>query len=311
MRLFLTRFFKATFIFVIVITIIQIGISIFIKGKTINGHDNLDMTANVNRDLIFLGSSRCRAHFDPSFFDSAFNLKSVNIGVDGHSEITMAIIRLKTYLSVNNPPKFAVLTIDPFVGPGNENNNTNFVHKNDFARYAFFPSKNEQLIVNYFQFNIYEQKIPLYAIFKYKILSNCFWHTGNIYLKYGYDLHEESWDTLTNPVTDKAQKLFFKSDETDSITQALKNLDELCRKNKIKLLCIQTPVYKTCYNDTIFKKIRYICNQANVPFIDVNKESISNDITCFYNSNHLNKTGVEKMNAEILKDSVFQKNLKR
>ena len=263
----------------------------------ITGHDNLELTANFNSDLVLLGSSRCWAHFDPHFFEKTFKQKSVNIGVDGHSELSMVYLRLKDYLSRNEPPKYAILNLDPFMSAGNEINNNNFVHKNDFARYSFFPDKKNLLFVDYFKFSLVEKYIPLYSFFKYKILDDClFIKESNDFIKYGYEIHNYGWDTIANPVTDKMKETFFTKEQIPTIINSLERVRELCTEYNIKLLCIQTPVYKVIHDEVVFSYANEICKTLNITFIDSNLEYIRNDIKYFYNSYHLNKKGVDEMN---------------
>lgn len=116
------RFIKKIVLFVFVclapLALIQAIVSYRIKDRILYVSDNLDQTVNINADLVFLGSSRCCSHFDPVFFDTTFHLKSANIGVDGHSELTMTIIRFKNYLSKNKAPKFVIVNFDPLVDAG-------------------------------------------------------------------------------------------------------------------------------------------------------------------------------------------------
>lgn len=281
-------------------------ISLRIKGKTVTGHDNLEQTANVNADLVFIGSSRCLAHFDPAFFDSTFKLKSINIGVIGHSEISMAIIRLEDYLSRNKPPSSVIFSFDPFCSPNTFSNNSNFIIKNDFSRYAFFPSKMDLPIVNYFRFNFCEKYVPMYALFKYHLLADAITLTNvDNSAILGYQMEVAKWDTITNPVTDFQKRNFFKISDVSAITNSLDSLKKLCGHYNIKLLCIQTPVYKIIYNDSIFSETNKICNNINIPMIDLNEEHIRNNITYFSNSNHLNKSGVDEMNTLLKKDSLL------
>lgn len=296
-----------TFIF-----IIQIIISLKIKGKIIMGHDNLEQTSNINADLVFIGSSRCWAHFDPFFFDTTFNLKSVNIGVDGHSEISMAIVRLSDYLSRNKNPKFVIFSFDPLINAGSFENNTNYVHKNAFAKYAFFPTKKNLPIVDFFQFNLYEKYIPLYSVLKYKnlsfILSSNY---TNDWTEFGYEVHQERWDTTKLPITDLIKKAYFKKSEVGLISKALDSLKKLCQVNNAQLLCIQTPVYKVAQDDWSFSETKNICLNLNIPFIDANKEYIRNNISYFYNSDHLNKLGVDKLNNLLKNDTLLSIFLQR
>jgi hypothetical protein len=275
-------------------------------------HDNLERAANINADLVFLGSSRCWVHFDPVFFDTSFNLKSINIGVDGHSEISMAIVRFSDYLSRNKAPKFVIFSFDPLIKAGSFKNNTNYVHKNAFARYAFLPSKKDLPMVDFFQFNLYEKYIPLYAILKYKILSYILSSNyTNDWTKFGYEVHQERWDTTSIIVTDLIKKAYFKQSELGSISKGLDSLNKLCQVNNTQLLCIQTPVYKVAQDDSSFSETKNICFNLNIPFIDANKEYIRNNISYFYNSDHLNKLGVDQLNNVLKKDTLLNRFLKR
>lgn len=297
---------------VILAFLLQIIISFRINGKTVRGHDNLEQTSKINADVVFIGSSRCLAHFDPIFFDTTYKLKSVNIGVDGHSEISMAIIRLKDYLSRNKAPAFVIFSFDPFISAGSFSSNTNFVHKNDFARYAFLPHKNDLPVVDYFKFDFYEKYIPLYALFKYKLLHDAISlnNTDN-WSKYGYEMNNSKWDTTMNPVKVIMKNYFFKKNDVPVITERLDSLKHLCFANDMKLLCIQTPVYKIIYDDSLFLETKKMCSSLNIPFIDANKNYIRTDIKYFYNSNHINKLGVAEMNAALKSDTLLALFLKK
>lgn len=272
----------------------QIAISMLIAGKTVRGHDNLEQTAGVNADLVFLGSSRCWSHFNPAFFDSAFNIKSVNIGVDGHSELMMSKLRLLDYLSRNKAPKTAILSFDFFFVGGEAINKSEFIHKNDFARYAFLPSTLDRPIVDYFGYTISEKYIPLYAIFKYKLFNDCI-SRKNIdnWATYGYSMHEQQWDTISNPVSNMLQPA--RATESQNLIHVLNDLNQICKKNEIKLICIQTPVYKV-YDSRLLSRADSICKVLAIPFIDTNTDDIRNDFSNFYNANHINTKGVDKMN---------------
>lgn len=304
MKRFIIRLWVFLTCFLALAFSIQFFINKKIENTTQTGSDNLQQTAGINADLVFIGSSRCWAHFDPAFFDSTFKLKSVNIGVDGHPEITMSLLRLRNYLQRNKPPKFLIYNFDPMVLPGSFTSNKNVVHKDVFARYAFFPGKINEPMVNYLGFNFFEKYIPLYAVFKYRILSDLLRAGGSSkWETFGYDRHVEHWDTLANPILTANTHDFFEKTDLPLIRDLLEDLKQLCDSLKIKLLCIQTPVYQSIYNAERFSETSEICKTLQIPFIDTNKELIRNNLQFFYNSNHINMEGVRAMNSVLKADS--------
>jgi hypothetical protein len=305
MKRFIKKLLAFSFTILAILTVLQLLLSFKIKGKTLYGQDNLDQTANINADAVFLGSSRCWKHFDPIFFDSTFHIKSANLGVDGHPELTMAIVRLQNYLSKNKPPKFVVLNMDPINCSGSFDNSEFFTVKNAFARYAFMPEKNNQPFLNYFKFNFFERTVPLLAFFKYNIVIDCFVNHADAanYLKYGYDKQDEHWDTVAVPL--QPQKFDFNSVQEKSVVWALDSLKKLCTQNNTKLICIQTPLYKVLDCSVSTPRIAKLCATEQIPFIDANIASINDNINNFYNHEHLNSTGVCKLNDFFAKDSVL------
>lgn len=309
------KFIKKTTSFIIFIIIIaalfQTILSLKIKNISLNDDDNLEQTSNINADLVFLGSSRCWVHFDPSFFDKTFKIRSVNIGVNGHSELTMAIIRLKYYLSRNKAPKFAILSFDPSMTAGSEIENTNFILKDEFARYSFFPEKKNLPILNYFKFNSAEKYIPLYSIFKYKLLDDCLFIKTKKYNMNCNHLVDKKWDTIDNPIESEDYGNYFTKNHIISLTNSLNKLKKLCSDNNIKLLCIRTPIYISLHDDLASKNANTVCKSLNIPFLDVNVELIRSNIKYFYNPSHLNKNGVEQMNQLLKKDDLLISFLKK
>jgi hypothetical protein len=284
---------------IIIICLLQGIISFRIKDKAITGYDNWDTTSNNNADIVLLGSSRCWAHFDPRFFEAKYHLKTVNIGMNGHSELPASILRLENYLSKNKAPKYAVLSFDPSTCPGSYENNTNFVNKNNYARFAFLPSQENVDLINYFKFDYKEKYLPLYALFKYKLVEDAVTLKNSNLFKEGFELNDEQWDTIKNPVSGSMKKHFIKDDEIPLLKTQLLQLKSICTKNNIRLLCIQTPAYKSNYDALVFLRSAVICKSLNITFIDANSLAIRENSNNFYNSTHLNKKGVQEMNKRL------------
>ncbi|HEY4832637.1 MAG TPA: hypothetical protein VIH61_08785 [Waddliaceae bacterium] len=306
------KFIKEITVYILVLLLIsiigQVIVDSRIKDRTVRGHDNIDVVKDQDNGLVFLGSSRCWVHFDPLLFEKGLGMKAVNLGVDGHSELSMPIIRLKDYLEKNKAPKEVILNFDPFVQAGSFDKNTNFVHKNDFARYAYNCPKDDELFANYFRFDFFERHIPLYALLKYKLFFDCLTLKNvSAWAKYGYEKHDESWDTVSNPVKTDHIKDYFDTTASalDELKGRLDSLNTLCKQNNIKLICVQTPVYKAIYVKRYFSLTGQICDDLKIPFFDLNRDSIDDNIDLFYNSNHLNTAGVRAMTSNLLSDPDF------
>jgi len=264
----------------------------------------LEETAGVNADLVLFGSSRCWMQLDPRFFDSCFHLKTANLGVNGHPELSMAIVRLKQYLLNNRAPRYAILSIDPYSIAGSETGNTNFTLKDKFAAYCFLPEKQNMPIVDYFQFNWQERYIPLYAAFKYGLTQH-FFSKRNLapHLQLGYEVYSEEWDTIANPVTHRKPTATEK--EKMQLTAALKDLRDLCAANNIRLLCLQTPIHCSFYDSAAFSGTSRLCGGLGLPFVDAAADSVIDNIHLFYNANHLNRKGMAIMNDALCRNKVL------
>jgi hypothetical protein len=282
-------------------------IAMRIAGKNVALHDTLHISGRHD-ELVLLGSSRCWAQFDPGFYKKEFGISAVNIGVSGHSEIALATIRLENYLSKNRAPRYVIFNFDPLASPDSTNASENFTAKNAFARYAFWPDPRDSAFLGFFKFNAAERYLPAYALLRYKLLQAClFPGRPNPYNLYGYENNTQSWDTLRVPVNHVLRKYFFTAAQRPAIVSQLRKLKACCERRGIRLLCLQAPVYKSLYDKRFFDRSGAVCRQAGVPLLDLSSdESIMGDISCFYNSDHLNRKGVERLNAALARSGLLR-----
>jgi hypothetical protein len=305
MRHFLIRLVGFGIILLLVALGLQLLLDLRIRSRSVTGHDNLGLTGDAYNELVFLGSSRCYAQFSPSLFEKALGIHAANLGIDGHSELTMHFLRLENYLAGNAPPKIAVLNFDPLIAAGSLDSNSNFVGKDHFARYAFLPSAANAPILRYFGFNWIERDIPLYAILRYQLFEDCItlpydkaWKTHR------YNYNDAQWDTLSEPIAGQVglRRFFFDTSAATigRIRTQLAGIDSLCRAHGTRLICVQTPVYKAVYDPVRFSYPEKICSDLRIPFFDLNKDALDDDVHNFYNADHLNTTGVARMTAELL-----------
>ena len=305
-------FFKRLAIFFITVLaigfLLQIVVSRSMKNKVVlNMYDNFHVSYPQKIDLLFMGSSRCITHFNPALFDNYFKIKSLNLGVDGHSDLEMHVLKLKSFLKHNKPPRIIILNFDMFITSLEVTGGKNYVHKDYFSRYAFLPFSEEPAISEYFNYNFGEKYVPSYALLKYKYIVNAlqvnFDKTRNIEL---YERHDEQWDTIRNPVKHIKYSGNFRDPKfIRAVKGQLLIMDSICKKNDIKLILVHTPVYLPVFTGHLLDAPKLIAAELGLPYFDMNAEYISNDIRNFYNSNHLNTVGINRMFQHMTADTEF------
>ena len=308
MKKFLFRLFNLLVVLFIVSAILQLIISIRIKNKTLFGSDNLYTVKNQKNDIVFLGSSRCYCTYDPRFFHDSLGVKSVNLGIEGHQDIAIHMIRLEYYLKYNPPPKLVLISFDPFMNAGSFNEQKEFTRKDYFSRYAFLPNDQDKAIVEYFHFNLIEKYVPLYALLKYNLLLKSVspykkteWET------IGFAENNHQWDTISNPYSYtgalKSYNAF--TEYYDSIKTKLQSLNNLCKQKNIKLVCVEMPVYKGIYNKDAFDVAKKMCDESGIAFINTNESYIIDNPENFADQFHLNSNGVPLTMNIIIRDKNF------
>ena len=289
---------------------IQLLVDWRIRHKVVTGVDTLDFTEGQDMQLVFLGSSRCYAGFDPALYEKALGIHAANLGVDGHSELAMHMLRLQKYLAKNPAPRVALLAFDPMVSTGSLENNQNMVAKNQFARYAFWPSQANEPIVRYFHFDPLERNIPLYALLKYKLLPHCLTLSkDDVWKRNRYDRHDEQWDTVSRPMSTSVELTNYYFDTSAAAVKGLEkglwSLDSICVRHHIILVCVQAPMYRIGYIKYKFDLTGKICADLHIPFFDLCMPELVDSIDNFYNIDHCNTTGVTKMAHVLLADTAF------
>jgi hypothetical protein len=293
------------FIFLIAL-LLQVFLSYRIQDKIISDNNPSEVSSNKNAELLFLGNSRCSMHFDPAFFATNYSLRCANLGINGHHDLTMATLQLQRFMMANKAPKYVVLNFDPFTSVGGSTNKSNFVLKDEFARYAFFPHDKDSLYANYFKFSLAEKYLPLYALFKYRQFRNCiFIKNTNDYKTFGYQKKDQYWDTIVPNNERFLKHKYFKKSALPSISIALSALNTMCVRHHIKLLCIQTPVHQSVYDTVLYSATGTLCRQLKIPFVDVNTPYFASHSKLYLNANHLNTYGVGQLNLFLNKDPVF------
>jgi len=240
-----------------------------------------------NIDILFIGSSHCYRGFDPRIFES-YGLKTFNLGSSSQSPIQTYYL-LKKYLS-NLKPKLIIYEVypGPFTGDGIES--------------ALDIISNDENDLNYLKMAISLNHVKVYNTLFYSIFKNILKNfpdeqTKNKYDNYigfGYVERKNCFYSDDSELQEKNLELNEKQK-----SYFIKTIN-LLKQNNIKYLLIEVPVTKDFYSKYRKKEDfdSWISNYGE--HIDFNKLTILNDSLDFYDANHLNQSGVEKFNLELL-----------
>jgi hypothetical protein len=308
MKLFLKQVFVFFGVVSLLAFLIQCAASNRMKGREVlNLYDNFHVRYPERADLLFMGSSRCITHYSPKKFNEFFQCKSLNLGVDGHSELDIHLLKLQSYLKHNQPPKLVLLNYDIFINSNRYGEEGNKVHKDYFSRYAFRPFSESTAIIDYFGYDLAEQYLPSYALLRYQMLPNIMSMNGEYkWRDEGYARHDENWDTITHPVKVLDTIIGFNTDEYNSnLQKVMLSFKKLCDDHQIVLLLVQSPVYQRVFEKQPMKVPEALARSLGFSFFDFNKSPLNNKIDNFYNANHMNTRGVEHFFQTIVNDTNF------
>ncbi|MCX6322752.1 MAG: hypothetical protein NTZ41_00950 [Sphingobacteriales bacterium] len=306
------RFLKQIFVFFGIVSslafIIQCAASYRIKNREVlHLYDNFHLSYPQRADLLFMGSSRCITHYSPKKFDEFFHCKSLNLGVDGHSELDMHLLKLLSYLKHNLPPKLILLNFDIFINSNGNEVETNKVHKDYFSRYAFRPFSESTEVIDYFGYNLAEKYFPSYALLHYQMLPAIISMKGEYKWRFeGYERHDENWDTLSHPVKLIDSIISFNSEKSiNNLKKKMLLFKKVCEDHHISLLLVQSPVYQPVFTNQPIKFPEALARNLGFTFFDFNRNTLNSQIENFYNANHLNTRGVGAFFQTMVNDSNF------
>lgn len=263
-------------------------------------YDNLTKLfhGEINADLIINGSSKAYVQLSPRIIDSALNMNSYNLGLDGTPFIPQKV-QYELYEKYNTPPKIIIQIVDF--------SNMSEAQGNLYNYIKFAPYLNIDIVRKmtklYNGFTYLDYHIPL---IKYSgnpievldgILSLVNLHIAPSNLYKGYLEQDISWDgTFEKFVKNYKKGIGSKLDTTTC--NLFEDYIKKCKQKNIQLFLVYPPLYYESIPYDINRKtmldyFNSISHKYDVPFLDYSYDELSFNKSNFYNSQHLNKIGAE------------------
>lgn len=265
------------------------------------------LEGEMENEILIVGSSRAKHHFNPAVIDSLCNTSSYNLGIGGYP-LNIQVLKYKLYKEHNPKPSLILLSLDlislDYLG--------DIKHRHQSEQ--FFPliyDKQMRKELRKVGYGFAELNIPLYRMFGYYVVikNGLFEALGIKHYKddtyKGFSPLSGGWDGKELRQQKPVRKEFpiEAEHEIDSF------LTE-CMVDDVKVIVVNTPLYigaRSVYTnyDEADSLIHRMADKYGVKYLDYNVIcDINMDSNNFLNTYHLN---VESANAftAILCDSIL------
>lgn len=284
-----------TFGFCLVILDVFVGFLSGGLGSSANGgltRENYYIAKESLDDIIILGSSRAKHHYDPFIIEDSLGMSCYNMGLDGNG-IILAYGRYKMLLE-RYTPKLIIYEVSTSFDIYKYDENTRYL-TNLRQYYDVEGVKNivDQIIDE-------KEKIKMQSVMyrnNSKLLPAVIDNVINRNLQKGY---VPLYRVMNEPVKD-----FVSKENVLEIDSAKLNLFEsfICdvKSKDIGLILMVSPTYrgKDCENE--YCEVIKLCNKYNVKFVCNNDMvGIVDDYRLFQDRAHMNNTGANKYTCEII-----------
>ena len=274
----------------------------------------------INYDIVFIGSSRVYVHIDPRVIDSACQVNSVCVAMDG-STITQQLALLQKYLEKHPAPKLVMLGLDysslqASLLPYNYPDYYAYLNDSAFATInsrAISRFQNRKFFEKYDAFMKYSAKTD-YQKFaslsstlmlpkKYDNLSDePSWFSALVTYK-GFCGLEKGWSAEAEKQLALNEKVTYEKQGLDFLNEFV----ELSKQHSSKVVIVFSPMFnneKKQFEGSAkyFEKVKEVTTRQEVPLWDYRNDSLCFDKKFFYNTGHLNKLGAEIFSLKLAKD---------
>lgn len=254
-------------------------------------HDTIDA------DLLIIGSSRARNHYDSRIMDSMLLLNTYNLGSNG-THIERQIDRCKVYRKYQKKkPLYIIFNIDY----------TGFKKHRIFERNQYFPYLTNLYMRQWLKkkepFSMAELYIPMYRYYIQGMPSVIKGAKGTIRGCYkGFYNNDEVW---CGPKRTKIKRFKF-TPHQEAVEEFDVFLSEL-QQDSVKMIFVSSPIYigKTEKIDNLhefYDFLKYFSEKYDIPVLDYIQSPMSYDTILFRNLTHLNKTGAELFTTKLCHD---------
>lgn len=260
----------------------------------------------MDNQVLIVGSSRAKHHFNPAIIDSLCNTKSYNLGIGGYP-MNIQILKYKLYKEHNIKPSLILLSLDII----SLDHADDIRHRHESEQ--FFPliyDKQMRKELKKVGYGFAELNIPLYRMFGYySVIKNGLFESLGIKhfrdrTSKGFSPLSGNWDG-TDLRQQNPERRVFASEAWQEIDSFLTE----CKADGVNVIFVNSPFYIGAHKvftnyseaDSLFQ---HEANKFGLKYWDYNVIcDINKDSNNFLNAYHLNEESANEFTT-ILCDSI-------
>jgi len=293
MKQFLT--FIGKLLVIILITAVALDLlytMVYHRSKSRNKIDYLYNSKDKKYDVVFLGSSRVQNHLVPKIFNDQ-GLKIYNFGLT-RSRLQESALMLKLMVERNYEIKHLVLQVDLNINTNDHSEAIRslfmpYIHTSETIRnhYKNIPEYEELLYVPFYRYMHYDARIGFREFYQ----SATHKKTNALDNDGFYPLVKNKRPMPPADLSKYSPKR----------NEAYEEIKSICKKHKINLIAISTPMCMSTINREYFNQL-----QSVYPEIHKFEDAVIDD-QYFSTCGHLNKQGAEKF-TNFVYNALFKPN---
>lgn len=264
------------------------------------------LEGGMDNDVLIMGNSRGKSHFDPAIIDSKCGVESFCIGIGGYP-INAQLAKFHIYCSKNCKPKYVIQSCDYMTI--NLFNDVRHQHQSE----QFFPliyDKTARQEMSKLGYGFLELNCPLYRMFGYQMaIKNGLLeglglkHYVSMPAYKGHRPEEGSWDGSELEIMEKHAV-----EMPDKAKQLFEDYLAECRKDSIEVILVNSPMYEGAFEkitnrDEIDDFFKSMATKFDLTYLDYTHDcDISCDTANFCVSVHMNPEATKRFTEELCAD---------
>lgn len=260
----------------------------------------------IKSEVVVYGSSRAMVHFDPKIISDSLNVRSYNLGLNGHN-FWLQYFRHKELLKHNKRPKLIIHSVDIFTLVKRKD----LFQMQQFLPYMLYNNEIEEWTKDYHGYEAVDFRIPLIRYYgQFKTIGNALkvisGNESRDSLRYnGFVYRNQAWNDDLVRAREKYPN-FRAIIDTASVLLFDQYLRE-CLSNGIALVFVYTPEYIEGQDfvknrQEVIDLFAMFSEKYNIPFLDYSDNPISYQKEYFYNASHLNGKGAQLFTSILIHD---------